>query len=748
MPLRARSNVFCRLRARPFCLALCLGASVWACGSPPQAKSVPAAEHTVPATALVSDDAFAAALRDLLTTDPASAERAARVDGVCAKQLSRSLRRFDQGSTERGVAALSGALALVRPGQLSVRSLGTDGPTALTLASREFAKRGEEGRARAVYELLARAGTPPQQADAKEHIAAIDVWLGGLGKGLAVQTAGIQARAAVYRALLEPSAEAMDSAAQRLQDWISRAMQLRDAYVARRVTPSRDEGQEAFRALGEGPTLLVALHLRHADAKGALAAIDRAGARQLLRGDLLRTLQRVQDKPSPDHWIDVLRTLRGKPGERGQDDEESGIETDAVRAANFGVLIEAYRLDASQPEVAGALATLLVDFGMAEAAPAVLVPAATANPEPRLLSGAMAVTLRAMAEEVEAEDAEAAQRAFVAAKPLLDLAGKSPANLQPGPARVFGLMGEIFLREGDAKAARPHLERSLGLEKNPVTMLQLARVDAFEQRIAPALARLKEAAAHPEVAKAPVAHAEFLLAQSDIERENGAVPAARGSAEQALRVLAAALPQSEGDGRARIERLIARAFDRLGAADRAGKALERALAAAPSDKRQAAATLGQQISRALLLKDVKLGKDSFARSLSYDLEPSELVYSALWLRALEKLTKAPTDGAADRVLAQLKDDKRWSGRLASFALGATTETQLRSFAKSNAQRAEASFYVALARRGQGDDKAADEALRQVVALGALELVETQLAKDMLAGAGARMPGAVPNVGIP
>jgi tetratricopeptide (TPR) repeat protein len=667
---------------------------------------------------------------------------------MCAKQLSRSRYRFEQGSAERGVIALSGALAIVRPGQLGVRSLGADGPSALSLAAREFAKRGEEGRARAVYELLARGGPPAEQADARDHIAAIDVWLGGLGKGQALQSAGIQARAAVYRALLEPSAEAMDAAAQRLGEWISRALQLRDAYVARRITPSRDEGQEAFRALGEGPTLLVALHLRHADAKGALAAVDRASAKPLLRGDLLRALQRVQDKPTPDRWIDVLRTLRGKQGERGQEDEESAIEADAVRAANFGVLIEAYRLDASQPEVAGALATLLVDFGMAEAAPAVLVPAAAANPEPRMLSGAMAVTLRAMAEEVEAEDAEAARRAFVAAKPLLDLATKTPGNLQPSPARVYGLMGEIFLREGDAKAARPHLERSLGLEKNPVTMLQLARVDAFDHRVAPALARLKEAAGHPEVLKAPAAHAEFLLAQSDIEREDGAVPAARASAEQALRVLAAALPETEGDGRARIERLIARTLDRLGAVERATKALERALAAAPSDKRQAGATLGQQVSRALLLRDAKLGKESFARSLSYDLEPSELVYSALWLRALEKLTKAPSDGAAERVLSQLKDDKRWSGRLASFALGGTTEPQLMGFAKSNAQRAEAAFYIALARRAKGDDKGADEALRQVVATGAIELVETQLAKDMLAGAGARLPGRVPDVGIP
>ena len=61
---------------------------------------------------------------------------------------------------------------LVRAGELTNEMLGPSGYDALREASDEFAKRGDEGRARAAYELLLRVAPAPQKPDIKARLAA------------------------------------------------------------------------------------------------------------------------------------------------------------------------------------------------------------------------------------------------------------------------------------------------------------------------------------------------------------------------------------------------------------------------------------------------------------------------------------------------------------------------------------------------------------------------------------------------
>src|SRR5262249_45187700 len=153
--------------------------------------------------------------------------------------------------------------------------------------------------------------------------------------------------------------------------------------------------------------------------------------------------------------------------------------------------------------------------------------------------------------------------------------------------------------------------------------------------------------------------AEVLLVMSDITREGGDATGARKPLADALKDLAKARSGADADDKARVERLISRVLDRFGAAKSAEKALERALEAAPRDKRQAAATIGQIVGRAFVRGDLVAARDGLARGLAADLGREDIVYYALWVRILEKQQRAATDGTAERVLLQADSDPRW-----------------------------------------------------------------------------------------
>ena len=110
--------------------------------------------------------------------------------------------------------------------------------------------------------------------------------------------------------------------------------------------------------------------------------------------------------------------------------------------------------------------------------------------------------------------------------------------------------------------------------------------------------------------------------------------------------------------------------------------------------------------------------------------------------------RAPSDGTAERVLTHSKGDQRWVGRIAAFGLGLVKADDLVAAAKTPAQKTEALFYAAIERRAAGDVKGGDDALRQAVAAGGLELMEVAIARDILSGAKARLSGPVPEVGLP
>jgi len=699
----------------------------------------------------VSDEAFAGAVRDLLASEPNSRERQLRLQGVVGRQMVRVAARFKSKDRERAVASLQGAMYLVHSGELKNEMLGSSGLEALQSASDEFAKRGDEGRARASYEMLMRISAPKEKAEIKAHLDAISAWTRDTAGGGAMQTAGALEAAAVTRHLLEPSQEARDEAIARTMEFIEKAAAVRTARRARGTQVTREEGLEAVRALETGATVLAAIHLRNADPQGALGAIDKV--KDVARPELVHALEAVIEKPESDRWLELARMLRPPPRQAHNEDEDFGRDSELLRVASFASAAEAYRLDSTSPEPAAFVAAMLVDLGMCEAAPAILVDAVKAQKDPRIVGLSLAITMQAMGRGLEADEPDSVRRTFRAAAPIL-AAADAQKKTHPSPARVYGMMGEIEVREGRLEDARKLLTASVERERSGTVLHSIARLDWHDGQVKNAEARLKEALTADDVVKDPALRGEILLLQGDIMREAGDSAGARKPLSDALRDLAKARGAAEGDDRARIERLIARALDRFGdasARSSAMKALERALEAAPRDKRQSAATIGQIVSRAFVKGDLAGARDGLSRGLGAELPREDIVYYALWVRVLERQMKhVPVngEGVADRVLVDAASDPRWIGRVAAFGAGKLKAPELLAAAQTPTQKTEALFYAAMDRRVAGDAKGEGEYLKQVMSSPGLDLMEVALARELLSGPRAQIGGPVPEVGLP
>jgi tetratricopeptide (TPR) repeat protein len=719
-----------------------------------------------PATTQVTDDGFAAAVHDLLVTEPGTPERSVRLGAVESRQMTRAGGRFKARTGERGLAAVSGGLYLLHAGEPVQGIFGPQGADALKGAARELSLKGDEGRARAAYDLLVTIAPEADRADIRAHVDALDVWTrDAIASGGPVASAGGLERIAVHRRMLEPTKEALTDAANATSDWIARAIVLRDKFRKNRVQPPREEGAEAWRALETGPAVLAALYLRDGDASGGLAAIDRAQARELLQAErpgLATALEAAAQEPGVGRCIDLLHQLRPLAGrEASRESEDFADDRDVFGAAAFGMAAECYRLDPTVPEVALTLGVGLEELGMAEATPAVLADAVRAHPEARVASEALALSLDAIANEEDAGDPDAARRAYRAVQPLLTIAGDASlaGKVHPSAARVRAAMGEIELREGRIDDARALFTQSVGEEKLGSVLLPLARIEWRDGHAQAALDHLRDALSTHDASRDAALRGELLLTISDVTHDQGDAAAARTPLTEALKDLVQSRNVPDADARARVERMLARVLDRFGADQPAQRALERAYAAAPGDKHQATQTIELVVGRAFVRGDLAAAREGLQHAIAADLESDDLVYFALWVRLLERQLRVPTDGSPDRVFASRGDDEKgadrtgekgnWVSTLARFGEGKLKGDELIARAATPIQRYEALFYDAMDHRASGDTKGGDDLLRQVMAGTGLQLSEVTLARDMLDPGKSKLGGPLPpDVSIP
>ncbi len=703
----------------------------------------------------VSDDAFAGATLRLLRDPGSSPERSALLAGVVGRYLEHAKERFATRQSQRGLSSVTGAIFLVRAGEMR-RELLAQSDDAIRSALAAVSQTGDEGRALALLTMRASIAAPgsPVRTEIDEHLAALSAWRRDTQTGGPLEVAGHAERAAVGRALLEPTTEALASARDAIVAWIDRAIVFNQEQHSPR--PKREEAVEAFRAFRSGAETLAALYLRHGDVAGALAEIEHSSARRVVLPELYEPLERASSG-DVQGYRDLLAWLttpeRGQSSGRPDPREDPEIATDPelLRAAAWGAAIEAYRHDPTAIDIDMALAGMLVEFGLPEVAPLVLADAVAAHPEPAALSAALGVVHDTMIHEDEADDPASARRVFRSAEAMVEAAdsAKLRGRVQPSAARLRLVMGTLETRSGNLVAARPLLEAAAAAEPTTTAYDMLAKIDRQAGNYQAALDHLGRALATLEAKRDPAAAGEAHLATYEIQRDMGATEKAAPALAAAL---AAALDARQRGGdtaaRANAERLLARVLDLY--ADHAGatRATERAFAASGRDRRQIASTVGDATARAFVQKDPAVGRTAVLRAIDADLKDEDLVYPALWLMLLEKERKVASDGTAARALASIRDDARWPGRLAAWGLGRIKDADLVAAARTPGQKTEATFYTAVSKRLAGD-ASAEPMLREVSKSATVDLVEVQLARDLLAGPQRPVPGALPaNARIP
>ncbi|KYF48587.1 hypothetical protein BE08_28975 [Sorangium cellulosum] len=150
-----------------------------------------------------------------------------------------------------------------------------------------------------------------------------------------------------------------------------------------------------------------------------------------------------------------------------------------------------------------------------------------------------------------------------------------------------------------------------------------------------------------------------------------------------------------------------------------------------ADPPQLGATMLDAVGRALVRRDLPSARRALKRGLEENVSEEDLVYGGLWVLLLERIVGVATDGTAGRALEGSVSRPSWTGRLASWANGRISDADLNKLAQSAAQRVEAQFYIAMARKAAGD-ASADERLRAVSKSPVIDLLEVHIAREMLA----------------
>lgn len=686
----------------------------------------------------VRDEDFSATLLSVLTDGTRSPKRDAALAGVVRRQLAHAEKRFAMGQAERGTSSVLGALYLVRVNEGNAAMIDETGARALDGAIRHLSGRGDEGRVHALMRMRQAAldKAAPGRAELEEHLQNLERWIADTHAGSAGVRLGAEARYLTARAIVDPSEQALSAAVSAVEAWVARGIEINRTFRQTGKRPERAEAMEAARSLETGAMTLAALYIRQGDAARALEQIEGSDIRLITEPTLRRALIAAEDGDARAwEMLAALFAHEGAPTEQDEEDRGERLDPMLVEAGLWGSVLEAYRKDPTSFGTAAVLAEQLVRWGLSEGAPAVLARALGDAPSPRYVAAACRIVFEAMAVDAEGGDTDAVHRTFRAAAPLLAIADKPEyvaAGLEPSPSRLRLLMASVELRTGDLAAARPLYVAAAKADPSVSSWLRVARADRQAGDRKAALESLKLATSAPDARSALLDLVDAHLLAFEIQRDAGLVAEARASLGDALAAAIAGQKQRGDVGtKARAETLLGRVLDAYGDGKAARRAHERALSLAASDRPVLGATMLQVVSRALVRGDLDFARAALHQGLDTDVDHEERIYGGLWVFLLERQKRVATDEITQRALAPNGDRDAWVSKLASWANGKLTDEALSAAAQNAAQKVEAEFYTAMARKAAGDP-AADARLRKVAESPVLDLVEVELARDLLA----------------
>lgn len=691
------------------------------------ARSAESSGATPIETVAVDDDGFAAATLTVLQTEAASPRRLGLLVGVVQRQLDRATRYFEAGHEEMGLAALRGALYIVRAGELRTEMLAGRS-AALSHAAGAFARLGNEGQADALYSLLVDRLPPgAEQEDAKQHLEALRRWQQDTRSPGSMQARGAAQQAALQQALLDPSATALERARSETLAWTEQALTFGAEQLPPQNNFEQDEAIEAFRAIRTGPLTFVAMYLRQGDAQGALAALDDENVGRITAPSLRQRVEGAAEK-DPEAWAELFRLF-----EATEESEEQGLslDPDLSRAAAWGAAIELYRIEPKSFRAAMPISSLLLAHGMAEAAPLLLAQALEGSDQTREASWALRFVLEAIRQAEGLGDLPAARRVFEKAAPLIALSQREvyAGRVTPSASRLHFFMGAIEAGAGELERAHPHLQQAVKLEPTADAFRLLASIDRQRKDFTRALASLDRVIEISKGTGDAAVQAETHLSRFDVLREMRDARADEALESALMLGLSARTAAQSGQDLAVAERVLGRVLEHYDAKEAVRRAQKRAYEASRNDVRQMTETVLDTSRRALTSGDLRAARDSVRHAVSADLADEDTVYAALWLKLLEQRLKVLSDGTADEALASIDPGNGWVGKLAAWGRGKMSAQDLVSHADTRIERVEAKFYTAMA--GPHDERAIEK-LREVAHSEAIQLVEVTIARDLLA----------------
>lgn len=721
-----------RISGLPLLLALgCLAAASGGCAPHSGAvRSAQAASNGSGQIPAVGDDGFAKAAYTVLSSAENTPERAGLLVGVVRRQLQRAKARFDAGQRDAGLEALTGAFYLMRAGEFQDSALdGAEG--ALSAGASEVARLGQEGYALTLYGmLLDKLPKGPERDEVEAHLEAMKRFSQATRGAGPMQASGADLRSATQRSLLEARKPALDAASERTIAWLKRALESSAADAPMNANAHPEEAFEVYRAVRGGGYSLIALYLRHGDARGALSAADHADLGRIIAVELRDRLERAADENDPDAWADLYHFYDSASHAA---DAEQLLDRTLMEAATWGAAVQLFRAEPGSMRGSVPLASQLVHYGMAEVAPLVLAPAVAKEPSPDNLSFALGIVGKALVAEDELDQLPSARHTFENAAPLLALA-ESKANLgkvNPSSARLRYVMGALETRHGELARALPLVQAAAHAEPNLESLMTLSAIERQRDKDA-ALVTLGQAVELAKAVNDPLAETDALNVKFEVYRD-------RGDAERAAKTLDAALSRAVdaqrgarqgGPALARSERLLARILEHYDDPPATRRATERAYEASSSDPAQLTATLLDSARRALTHADLGAARRAAQRAVAAGLGSEDLVYVALWLQLVEKKLNVPSDGTVEEAYAGVDENSGWPARLRSWARGKLSDQDLVNAARTPSEKTEALFYSAMLKLQTGASSAKE--LERVAQSPAIDLVEVSIARDLLA----------------
>lgn len=684
------------------------------------------AADNAPDPARVDDAAFARTLHEVIADGSRSEARRAKLLGVVRAQLLHARERFERGADDRALKSVLGAMYLMRRGEESVKVFDAETAGALDGAIRRLAARGDEGRSRVLYGWRSRTANKAELVEIQKHLAAIDKW-SATRTGRPIEKAGDLQRETAGRAMLDPTG--IDDAIRAASDWIDLGIQHNVAFRQTGKRPGPEEAAEVARALGTGGATVVALMIRYGDPASAIEQIDASSARRVIDPDLYAQLQQVQSRDDAESWRDLFAALDEQTANRVGGD--LGIDPEILESAYLAIAIEAYRREPTHVATAVELTRSLSALGMSEAAPLLLAPALADEPSAVEVAAILRALGGALEADARANDIAAARRTVAASGELLRTAQAAlrGAKITPTVADVRLRMSGVLIRGGVLDGARPLLLEALAEQPSAEGYVLLAQVERQSGRPKDALVAAGKAVA--SAGAEPLEVADARLVEFEIHRDAGRNAEAQAALTRALEAVTPVV-EARGGGPVRVRalRTLGRVLQAFGDAAGAKRAFARALDEMGGDRSVVGTTMLQAASSALVRGDIAAARAALQKGVDAGAPVEDLVYGALWLMLVEKQLRATPDGTADEILESALASPAWVGKLAAWAKGRLSDDALMKQAFSESTRVEASFYVAMARRASGG--VTDESLRKVAESPVLDLMEVQIARDILA----------------